>query len=192
MLMRLVDLMKSRGITALFTSLTSGEGFTERSEVGISSLIDTWLIVRNVETAGERTRTLSIVKSRGMKHSNQARELLLTDDRIDLVDVFIGPNGAILTGSARGSQEMVDRATAMTLQQVIASRKAVVARKEMVIRTKIAEMQAELAAESDELSVAIAQQEAAASTLLRGRTLLAKDRERVSGAPLLRANEVAE
>ena len=76
MLMRMVDLMKIRGITALFTSLTSAEQAAEQSEIEISSLIDTWLIVRNLEQAGERIRTLSVIKSRGMKHSNQARELL--------------------------------------------------------------------------------------------------------------------
>jgi circadian clock protein KaiC len=189
MLMRMVDLMKIRGVTALFTSLTNGEQAAERSEVGISSLIDSWLIVRNLEVAGERTRTLSIMKSRGMQHSNQARELLLTDNRIDLVDVVIGPNGGILTGSARGSQEIADRATAMTLQQVIAGKKAAVARKQTAMEMKIAEMQAELAAEADELGVAIAHQETAAFTLLNGRALLARGREQISGvSPLLPMN----
>jgi circadian clock protein KaiC len=188
MLMRMVDLLKIRGITALFTSLTSGDRLTERSEVGISSLIDSWLIVRNLELAGERTRTLSIIKSRGMKHSNQAREMLLTDDRIDLMDVFIGPNGGILTGSARGSQEMVDRATAMTLQQSIAGKKADIARKRAAMATRVAEMEAELAAETDELGGAIAQQKTAASSRLTGRSLPV--RERVRGKPRLSAHEV--
>jgi circadian clock protein KaiC len=187
MLMRMVDLMKVRNITALFTSLTSGERQTERSEVGISSLIDTWLIVRNLETAGERTRTLSIIKSRGMKHSNQARELLLTDSHIDLADVFIGPDGDILTGSARDAQEMADRATATTLQQVIASKKAAIARKQSVLATRISEMQAELAAETEELSAAITQQESATNSLLAGRTLLGRRREQLGGSPLLGA-----
>jgi circadian clock protein KaiC len=188
MLMRMVDLLKLRGITALFTSLTSGDLLTERSEVGISSLIDTWLIVRNLEAAGERTRTLSIIKSRGMKHSNQARELLLTDNRIDLADVFIGPNGGIMTGSARGAQEMVDRATATTLRQVIASKKAGILLKRKVMETRIAEMQAELAAETGDLRVTNAQQEAAAAGLSSGRTTLARDREQSGGAVLLRTS----
>ena len=91
MLMRMIDLLKSRQITALMTSLTSGGHAVEQSEVGISSLIDTWLMLRNLEQAGERTRTLSIIKSRGMKHSNQARELVLSDHGVDLAEVFIGP-----------------------------------------------------------------------------------------------------
>lgn len=182
MLMRLVDLMKTRGITALFTSLTSGELLTERSEVGISSLIDTWLIVRNLEAMGERIRTLSIIKSRGMKHSNQARELLLTNDGIDLADVCIGPNGGILTGSARAAQEMADRAAGITLEQIIAGKKAAITRKQSVMATRIAEMQAELAAETDELNVTIAQQQLAAATMLSGRATLARNREQPVGA----------
>ena len=188
MLMRMVDLMKNRNITALFTSLTSGERLTERSEVGISSLIDTWLIVRNLETAGERTRTLSIIKSRGMKHSNQTRELLLTDNRIDLAEVFIGPDGGILTGSARDAQEMVDCAAATALQQVIVTKKAAIARKQTVMTTRIAEMQAELAAETEELTMAITQQEAAASSLSTGRTMLGRQREQAGGSSLSRVN----
>ena len=67
-------------------------------------------MLRNLEQAGERTRALSIIKSRGMKHSNQARELVLSDQGVDLAEVFIGPDGGILTGSARVAQEAADRA----------------------------------------------------------------------------------
>jgi circadian clock protein KaiC len=190
MLMRLVDLMKIRGITALFTSLTSTEQAAEQSEIGISSLIDTWLIVRNLEQAGERTRTLSVIKSRGMKHSNQARELILTDNRIDLADVFIGPDGKVLTGSARDAQEMVDRTATMTLQQIIAGKRAALARKQSVMDRRIAEMQAELAAETAELSVTVGQQEAAASSLIGGRALLGREREQSNGSRLPHNNGV--
>jgi circadian clock protein KaiC len=190
MLMRMVDLMKIRGITALFTSLTGAEQAAERSEIGISSLIDTWLIVRNLELAGERTRTLSVIKSRGMKHSNQARELILTDNRIELADVFVGPDGKILTGSARGAQEMVDRAATMTLQQVVAAKRAALARIQTVMDSRIAEMQAELAAEIAELSVTVGQQEAAASSLIGGRALLGREREQSNGSRLPHLNGV--
>ncbi len=188
MLMRMVDLMKIRGITALFTSLTSAEQAAERSEIGISSLIDTWLIVRNLEQAGERTRTLAVIKSRGMKHSNQARELILTDNRIDLADVFIGPDGKILTGSERGAQEMVDRAATMTMQQIISGKRAALARKQAVMDSKIAEMQAELAAETAELGVTVGQQEAAAASLIGGRALLGREREQSNGSRLPHSN----
>jgi circadian clock protein KaiC len=154
MVMRLIDLMKSRQITALLTSLTSANHAAEQSEAGISSLIDTWIMVRNIERAGERTRTLSIVKSRGRKHSNQARELLLTDQGVRLIDVFIGPDG-ILTGSARMTQEATDRAAAKALETDIARKTAAMLRKRKSVEARISEMQDDLAAEAEEVTIAI-------------------------------------
>lgn len=188
MLMRVVDLLKVRQITTMFTSLTSGDRMSERSDVGVSSLIDTWLVVRNLEAAGERTRTISIVKSRGMQHSNQARELLLTENRIDLADIFIGPDGGILTGSARRAQDLHDRAAAMTLQQSILTKRAAIARKQAVLRARIAEMQAEVEAETEALDVTIAEQEATARVLSASRAELAREREQAGRAALARAN----
>ncbi|MDB6085016.1 MAG: circadian clock protein KaiC [Gammaproteobacteria bacterium] len=104
MAMRLVDYLKGRGITALMTTLTAGGGHLEHTDVNISSLIDTWLLLRDLESAGERNRGLYILKSRGMAHSNQIREFRLADDGIELLDVYLGPEG-VLTGSARLSQE---------------------------------------------------------------------------------------
>lgn len=100
MLTRLIDHLKSRGITALLTSLTAGTGSAPDSEVGISSLIDTWIVVHSFETVGERNRGIGIVKSRGMAHSNQVREFRLSGDGISLLDLYRGTD-AILTGSAR-------------------------------------------------------------------------------------------
>jgi circadian clock protein KaiC len=99
MVLRLVDFLKSEGITALFTSLIHG-ATVERSEITISSMVDTWLILRHIEGGGERNRGLYILKSRGMAHSNQVREFLLTDDGVELTDVYVGPEG-MLTGSMR-------------------------------------------------------------------------------------------
>ena len=94
MLMCLVDLLKSRQISTLFTSLTSGGIAIEQSEVGVSSLIDTWLWLRNMEHRGERTRALYILKARGMAHSNRVREFVLTDHGVDLVDIYVGPTAS--------------------------------------------------------------------------------------------------
>jgi circadian clock protein KaiC len=107
-LVRLLDLFKASGITAMFTSLTASSAGAEQSEVGVSSLIDSWLLVRDLEQNGERNRTLVILKSRGMSHSNQVREFLLTSSGIELRDVYLGTHGA-LTGSARLGQEARDR-----------------------------------------------------------------------------------
>jgi circadian clock protein KaiC len=111
MVTRLIDLFKSRQITALFTSLTAGDASPELSEVGVSSLMDTWLLLRNLESNGERNRGLSVLKSRGMGHSNQIREFVLTEKGVQLLDVYIGPHG-LLTGSARAAQEARERAEA--------------------------------------------------------------------------------
>jgi circadian clock protein KaiC len=95
----------------VYTSLTGGGSMLEQSEVGISSLMDTWLLLRVVESSNERNRLLYILKSRGMAHSNQMREFQLTDDGIRLLDVYVGP-GQVLTGSARLVQEAKDQAKA--------------------------------------------------------------------------------
>jgi circadian clock protein KaiC len=108
MLVRLIDFFKASGITAMFTSLTTLGETLDQSEIGVSSLIDSWLVVRDLELNGERNRTLVILKSRGMKHSNQVREFLLTSSGVELRDAYLGVHG-VLTGSARLGQEARDR-----------------------------------------------------------------------------------
>jgi circadian clock protein KaiC len=107
MLMRQVDFLKGRGVTALFTSLNS-EDEPVRADQQLASLVDTWLHVQNTEGNGERNRVLYVRKSRGMAHSNQIREFLLTGQGIELADVYVGPQG-VLTGSARQAQEAMER-----------------------------------------------------------------------------------
>ena len=103
MLMRLIDFLKQRQCTAMFTSLTSSGKEIEDSEVGVSSLMDTWILVKNIEANGERNRGLYILKARGIAHSNQVREFLMTDHGIELIDAYVGSEG-VLMGSARASQ----------------------------------------------------------------------------------------
>ncbi len=100
MLTRLIDYVKLRQVTTVFTSLTGGEQYSEKNEIGISSLMDTWISVRNIETDGERNRGLYVLKSRGMSHSNKVREFILTDHGVELIEPYVGPEG-ILLGSAR-------------------------------------------------------------------------------------------
>lgn len=109
MLTRVIDMLKRKGITALFTSLTENDSY-ETSHAGISSLMDSWLLLRNIESGGERNRLLFILKSRGIGHSNQVREFVLTEKGIHLIDVYIG-QGEVLTGSARIIQEARDQVT---------------------------------------------------------------------------------
>jgi circadian clock protein KaiC len=116
MLTRLVDCLKAHEITGVFTSLTGGGSAVEQSEVAISSIIDAWLLVQDRQQNAERNRTLYIVKARGLAHSNQVREFVLTKQGIVLVDAYLGP-GEVLTGSARLAQEARDRAAALVRRQ---------------------------------------------------------------------------
>ncbi len=115
-LMRLMDWLKLKGITVMLTDLTMGGSALERADAAISSLVDTWLVLRDLETNGERNRGLHILKSRAMGHSNQVREFMVTNHGIQLTDVYIGPSG-MLTGSARVQQEGRERAELVTLSE---------------------------------------------------------------------------
>ena len=105
MLARLIDFMKLRQITALFTSLTEGGRAAERTDLGVSSLMDVWMLLGNLEANGERNRTIQVVKARGMAHSNQVREFVMTNDGIQLVDVSRRVDGSVAIGSARGAEQ---------------------------------------------------------------------------------------
>jgi circadian clock protein KaiC len=105
MVARKIDLLKTHGVTTLITALSPGD---EASTVSVSAMVDTWLLLRNVETDGERNRLLFVLKSRGTAHSNQVREFVLTDHGVELVDVYIGASG-VLAGSARVAQLAAQR-----------------------------------------------------------------------------------
>jgi len=152
MLTRLIDLLKSEGITALFNSLTSGGAAAEQSEVGVSSLMDTWLLVRNLESGGERNRALYILKSRGMPHSNQVREFQITARGLHLVEPYLGQN-EVLTGSARVAQEARDRADAAAREQEARRRQREIDRSRQDAESRIKALHAEIAALDDELAL---------------------------------------
>jgi circadian clock protein KaiC len=119
MLIRLIDFLKSRGITAFLTNLTNTSNKSlERTDIEISSIVDTWLFVRELEMNGERNRALYVLKSRGMAHSNQLREFLLTNQGVDLLDVYVGQEG-VMTGSSRLSQEAREKAAMLVRQQEV-------------------------------------------------------------------------
>ncbi len=149
MLLRLVDFLKMKRITAFFTSLTSAGDNIEISDVYISSLIDTWLLLRDIEVGGERNRGLYVLKSRGMAHSNQIREFRLTNQGIELLDVYVGPEG-VLTGSARLSQETKDEAEQLLRQQEIVRKQFKLDRKRDAIEAQIVLLRSEFEAEEAE------------------------------------------
>jgi circadian clock protein KaiC len=151
MLMRLLDFLKTRQITAFFTSLTLGGQALERTEVQISSLIDTWLLVRDVELNGERNRCIYILKSRGMANSNRVREFVMTRNGIRLLPVYVGA-GTVLTGSARFSQEAREKAEeSVRLHEANEKSKALEAKRK-ALEARIAALRAEFAEEEDRMA----------------------------------------
>jgi circadian clock protein KaiC len=149
MLMRIVDYLKSNQITALFTSLTAKESGLENTDVGISSLIDTWLLLRDIELSGERNRGMYVLKSRGMAHSNQIREFILTDHGVELREVYIGASG-VLTGSARMAQEANENAELLTRKHDIERKKREIERKRRTLEAQIAALHADFESEESE------------------------------------------
>jgi circadian clock protein KaiC len=147
MLIRQVDFLKARGVTALFTTLAS-DGHLEHSEQLIASLIDTCLLLRAMDGNGEHNRVLSVLKSRGMAHSNQVREFLLTDRGIELADVYVGPQG-VLTGSARSAQEARERTEAQERQEDLQQRRANLDRRREAVQAEVAGLWREFADETD-------------------------------------------
>lgn len=180
MLVRMIDLLKARRITTMFTSLTSGSEAMEQAAAGVSSLIDAWVSLRNLEQGGERTRSLYVLKARGMRHSNQIREFLLTDHGADLQDVYVGPDG-VLVGSARAAQEMQDRVSAIASQRDVVQKKAQLERKQAAFKARMAELDAEYAAEVHTLAAEITEEEGRLQSGIDDRALLASDRQRTRG-----------
>jgi circadian clock protein KaiC len=144
MLLRLIDSMKSSGITAVFVSLTGAGDSLEGTNVGISSLTDTWILLRDIELNGERNRCLYVLKSRGMAHSNQLREFVMTSDGIQLVPAYIGAGG-VLTGSSRVAQEAKERADALLRQREAAANQLQIDRRRLALQAQVESLKAELA-----------------------------------------------
>jgi len=149
MLMRLVDMLKSAQVTAFFTSLSRG-GLIEETDIGLSSLIDTWLLVRDIETNGERNRGIYVLKSRGMPHSNQIREFRITERGIELTPAYLGPSG-VLTGSARVAQEARDRTLEERRQHESARAHRRREQRRRAIEARIMALQAMLEEDTDDM-----------------------------------------
>ena len=176
MLLRLVDFLKMKGITAFLTSLTSTSQDLENTDVYISSLIDTWLLLRDIEIGGERNRGLYVLKSRGMAHSNQIREFKLTNHGIELLDVYVGSDG-VLTGSARLSQEMRDDAEKALRQQEIVRSQFKLKRKREVLEAQIVALRSELEAEEIEAEEIIGIKKAENERFTHDRMSMARSRK---------------
>jgi circadian clock protein KaiC len=176
MLTRLIDFLKTQQITAFFTSLTTGGASLEHTEVTISSLIDTWLLMRDIELNGERNRGMYVLKSRGMAHSNQIREFLLTRQGIELVDVYLGPAG-VLTGSARLAQEAQEKAADLERQQALVRKQFNLERKRKTLQIQIEALKAEFEAEEIEVQYLLEQKKRQEGQLVEERNEMARSRK---------------
>lgn len=176
MLVRLMDFMKSRGITAVFISLTRGGSAMEGTPEGISSLMDTWILLHELETNGERNRALYVLKSRGMAHSNQVRECLFSDRGVDLADIYLGPGGVAL-GSSRLTQQAQETAASLLEQQDLERRRRERERKREALEARIVALRAEFEAEQEERDFAIAEAEGRVEVLQTSRTEMGRYRK---------------
>jgi len=174
-LVRLADICKTRGITAMFTSLSATSEMMDESERSVSSLMDCWISLRIVEASGERNRVLYLLKSRGMNHSKQLREYRLTDDGIEMLDAYLGHDG-VLTGSARAAQEAQDREQELARRQSIERRRRELARRRAATERQVAELMAALESEESEVSTLIEQEEARETALETDRMTMAQRR----------------
>jgi circadian clock protein KaiC len=174
-LLRLVDLLKSRGITAVFTSLGSGDRDSTLNDRSVSSLMDTWISVSHIETNGERNRLVYLLKSRGMAHSNQVREFHIGADAIKLVPAYIGAGG-VLTGTARLVQEAEERSQSAAHQRALAQRRREAMRRRALMERQMADLHASIAAEDAELQESGSQETEIAKTIEADRLSLARKR----------------
>jgi circadian clock protein KaiC len=150
MVTRLIDYLKAGQVTSLFTSLTQGGHMLQQSEASMSSLMDAWILLQDFEGNGERNRVLYVLKARGMAHSNQIREFLISDHGIDVVDAYIGVSG-VLTGSARVAQEALEKAAVLAGQQESATRKRELDLKREALERRVAALRSDYEIEAVEL-----------------------------------------
>jgi circadian clock protein KaiC len=150
MVTRLIDYLKAGQVTSLFTSLTQGGSVLQQSEAAMSSLMDAWVLLQDFEGNGERNRVLYVLKARGMAHSNQIREFLISGHGIDVVDAYIGPSG-VLTGSARVAQTALEKAGMLASHQEAARRKRELEQKRAALERQISGLRSEHEASAEEL-----------------------------------------
>jgi circadian clock protein KaiC len=181
MLTRLIDFLKVQQVTTLLTCLSDKDRSLEQTDLQISSTVDTWLLLRDIELGGERNRAMYVLKSRGMSHSNQIREFLLSDRGIELAEAYLGAEG-VLTGSARLSQEARERAAALQRKQEVEAKQRELERKREALEARIAALRKEFEAEQGEATQIIGEQKNRAEVLATDRERMARSRKVDNGS----------
>ena len=176
MLTRIIDYLKSENITAVCTSLVDQENLEGNSAEGISSLMDTWINLRFFESSNERNRGLSVIKSRGMEHSNQVREYLLTDNGIEIQDVYLGPSGGLVMGSSRASQEAKETVDALEQSKNAARRKRELESKLKSLDAQMDILNSEYEMQKEELDKLASEDILRIEALAKGKTEMARRR----------------
>jgi circadian clock protein KaiC len=179
MMVRLIDFLKTKQITAVLVNLHGGANNFEETDIGISSLIDTWLYLRDIESSGERNRGLYVLKSRGTAHSNQIREFLLTKNGIELKPAYIGPEG-VLTGSARLTQESRDRAAALAIEQEMQRQRRAIEGRRKALQAQMEALRSELELADEEREIVLKQERAQIDRIASEQEAMAKSRKLAS------------
>ncbi|KAA5534788.1 KaiC family protein [Taibaiella lutea] len=151
MLVRLIDFLQEEQITVMFTALSMNTIVNDQTDEGVSSLVDCWLMIKDIESNGERNRGLYIMKSRGMQHSNQIREFVITDHGLELIDVYLGPDG-ILTGSAREAQILQEETGEVLHTNALGRKDRELLRRRKVLEAKIDSLRFEFESAEEELN----------------------------------------
>jgi circadian clock protein KaiC len=167
MLLRLIDYLKSKQVTALLTAADAGD-VKDMEHAGVSSLMDVWLLVQTIEAHGERNRGLYVIKARGIDHSNQIREFNLSDKGIVLRDAYLG-QGEVLTGSARVAQEALERQKEIERKSTVAVAQHEIERKRRQIEAQVAALHAELEGYALEAELLASRERAASDAVVKAR-----------------------
>jgi circadian clock protein KaiC len=191
MLTRLIDALKARGITVLMTCITSRDESMEHTDADISSLADTWLLLRDIELGGERNRAMYVLKSRGMSHSNQIREFLMTERGIELVDAYLGPEG-VLTGSARQAQEARERAAELRRKEEVEAKQRELERKREAMEARITALRKEFEADAEEAVRLISEEKARDEAMQNERARMGVSRKADVGTGPARSRKLQE
>ncbi|MCU1339180.1 MAG: KaiC 1 [Bryobacterales bacterium] len=181
LVLRIVDFLKQTGATGFFSSLSAADDL-QATSLNISSLVDTWILLRNIESNGERNRVLYVLKSRGMAHSNQIREFLMTSDGVRLRDVYLGAGG-VLTGSARVAREADDQRQETQRQQENRERQLAVKVSLRSLEAQIAALQAEKDARENELAAVIGESETQKTMVLAEQDAIRRSRGMMIKSP---------
>lgn len=150
MLARLIDYLRSQGITVMMTNLATAGQSGERADLAVSSMADTWILTRTIEHNAERNYIVQVLKSRGMQHSNQLREFNFTTDGIQIVNAYIGVDGVVI-GSARRAQEAKDRIVELQREAELETRRRSLAERRRAVDAQIQALEADYAAEVEAL-----------------------------------------